>query len=229
MTLSGDEEDQDYNPDEEPMEEDDDDLFQDLESSDTPLNLTSMQLKRIDDAFEDLFGYKWGTSFELPTSLTPQQELLKKILGPTRTASVLRLIGVSKPKVHSRKRPERKFTYKTTSPTVTGGSSRSSQITVGDRASMEDEATTSASIPPASGGMGRVLEQLKGDSSSTTIQKTSTDWDRFKEKSGLGEKLESQAESKTAYLKKQEFLTRVDHRQFEKERDERATTSRKRK
>jgi hypothetical protein len=55
----------------------------------------------------------------------------------------------------------------------------------------------------------------------TTVAKTSADWEQFKETTGLGEKLEEQAESSTSYLKKQDFLHRVDHRKFELEKQER--------
>jgi Bucentaur or craniofacial development len=55
----------------------------------------------------------------------------------------------------------------------------------------------------------------------STVQKTSNDWEQFKETTGLGDRLEEQAESSTAFLKRQDFLTRVDHRTFEIEKKDR--------
>lgn len=66
-----------------------------------------------------------------------------------------------------------------------------------------------------------LLEQLSGPSKLTTVAKTSMDWDHFKTTTGLGTSLEEQAESKTSYLKKQEFLQRVDHRTFDLEKVQR--------
>lgn len=66
-----------------------------------------------------------------------------------------------------------------------------------------------------------LLQQLTGPNKVSTVAKTHSDWDQFKERTGLGETLEEQADSKTAFLKRQDFLQRVDQRTFEKERQER--------
>ena len=62
---------------------------------------------------------------------------------------------------------------------------------------------------------------MTGPNKVSTVAKTSQDWDQFKTTTGLGESLEAQAESSTAYLKRQDFLQRVDHRTFEMEKQER--------
>jgi len=53
----------------------------------------------------------------------------------------------------------------------------------------------------------------------STVQKSSYDWEKYKEKEGFGKELEEYA--KNGYVDKQEFLHRVDQRQFELERAER--------
>ena len=47
------------------------------------------------------------------------------------------------------------------------------------------------------------------------------DWEQFKDDSGLGETLEAAAQGNRAYLKKQDFLNRVDQRTFQLEKAER--------
>ena len=50
------------------------------------------------------------------------------------------------------------------------------------------------------------------------VAKTSSDWDQFKEKSGMNEELEKKAQDKDAFLVKKDFLQRVDLRRFEHEK-----------
>eukprot|EP00499_Haloplacidia_sp_CaronLabIsolate_P006728 CAMPEP_0196770884 /NCGR_PEP_ID=MMETSP1104-20130614/1386_1 /TAXON_ID=33652 /ORGANISM="Cafeteria sp., Strain Caron Lab Isolate" /LENGTH=278 /DNA_ID=CAMNT_0042140999 /DNA_START=584 /DNA_END=1417 /DNA_ORIENTATION=- len=65
----------------------------------------------------------------------------------------------------------------------------------------------------------KLLTTLKGDRSVSTIEKSSYDWEKYKDDQGVREEVE--AFTKDGYVAKQEFLQRVDYRQFEKERDER--------
>lgn len=53
----------------------------------------------------------------------------------------------------------------------------------------------------------------------STIEKSSIDWDTFKQKEGLDDELKQY--TKDGYLEKQEFLQRVDLRKFEQEKQER--------
>ena len=53
------------------------------------------------------------------------------------------------------------------------------------------------------------------------MDKTSLDWDTFKDQNQLKEDLEEKVQGKNAHLIKQDFLTRVDLRQFEKEKAQR--------
>lgn len=53
----------------------------------------------------------------------------------------------------------------------------------------------------------------------STIEKSSLDWDNFKQKEGIDDELKQF--TKDGYLEKQEFLQRVDLRKFEQEKKER--------
>jgi len=68
-------------------------------------------------------------------------------------------------------------------------------------------------------GIDHVLSQIANPDKLSTIAKSSADWDFFKDRSGLEEELEKQAQGKNAYLVKQEFLQRVDLRKFEQEKE----------
>ena len=60
---------------------------------------------------------------------------------------------------------------------------------------------------------------MESKKSLTTIDKSSYDWDKYKDKEGIKEEVENA--KKNGYIEKQEFLQRVDERQFNKERAQR--------
>ncbi|XP_053127189.1 craniofacial development protein 1 isoform X2 [Hemicordylus capensis] len=53
----------------------------------------------------------------------------------------------------------------------------------------------------------------------STLEKSKLDWETFKEEEGIGEELATHNRGKEGYLERKAFLERVDHRQFEIERD----------
>ena len=81
------------------------------------LLLAPAQQRAVDAAFQELFGYKWGTRFQLPRRRRPsgrrkttttngdddgaavdqQQQLLVQILGPVRAARMLQTGGTMRP------------------------------------------------------------------------------------------------------------------------------------
>ena len=65
-------------------------------------------------------------------------------------------------------------------------------------------------------GLDTLVKSLETKKTLSTIDKSSYDWDKFKDKEGIKEEVE--AAKKNGYIEKQEFLSRVDQRQFEKER-----------
>mmetsp|Transcript_21700 Transcript_21700/g.30422 ORF Transcript_21700/g.30422 Transcript_21700/m.30422 type:complete len:294 (+) Transcript_21700:45-926(+) len=84
-----------------------------------------------------------------------------------------------------------------------------------------DESVKIANVQSKRTGIDSLLSQINGPQKISTIVKTNSDWENFKEKSGLEEELKKKAEGKDAYLVKKDFLQRVDLRQFEKEKAER--------
>jgi Bucentaur or craniofacial development len=227
-----------------------------LQTNNNNSNLTPLQLQRVDDAFEELFGYKWGTLFELNSSesesMTPAARVLCEILGPTAAARILQsrsshattetkshttvsLGGIAssvstKPVAHKKQQHYKASSIAASSVGGTQSSERVTSkgppLTTTTVSGLAEKATTAAATAtikqaPACSGVDSLLNQLNGPNKTSTIAKTAADWDQFKEVTGLGEKLEEQADSSTAYLKKQDFLTRVDHRTFELERKER--------
>ena len=51
------------------------------------------------------------------------------------------------------------------------------------------------------------------------LEKAELDWESFKEEEGVGEELAICSRGKEEYVEGKAFLDRVDHRQFEIERD----------
>ena len=72
----------------------------------------------------------------------------------------------------------------------------------------------------------KALAAIKGPETVSTVAKSSSDWDNFKEKEGLEDELS--VAQKEGYLTKKDFLNRVDYRKFEMERDERLREQAKR-
>lgn len=205
------EEDEDYNPDEDPeanQDEDEDDAME-VDVVEPASHLSSMQQQQVDSAFERIFGYKWGQSFRLlrnPT--TKQQRILCDVLGPQAAASIMRITSVGKKKMRPSQSQQAMQAR-----TVPTNSTITSKVTT---ASVQSSSPAKAAA--SAGGVDQLLKDMEGPAKETTIKKTSTDWDKFKTDTGLANKLEERAESKQAYLNRQDFLTRVDHRTFEVEK-----------
>ncbi|KAM9068138.1 craniofacial development protein 1 [Sarcophilus harrisii] len=53
----------------------------------------------------------------------------------------------------------------------------------------------------------------------STLEKSKLDWESFKEEEGIGEELAIHNRGKEGYIERKAFMERVDHRQFEIERD----------
>lgn len=81
-------------------------------------------------------------------------------------------------------------------------------------------APTSEIVAPKS-NLDSVLATMEDPVKISTVTKTSSDWDRFKETSGLTEEIEKKALGKDAFLLKKDFLQRVDQRQFVHEKSDR--------
>ncbi|XP_015097410.2 craniofacial development protein 1 [Vicugna pacos] len=81
------------------------------------------------------------------------------------------------------------------------------------------------SLPAGSGlkrssGMSNLLGKIGAKKQKmSTLEKSKLDWESFKEEEGIGEELAIHNRGKEGYIERKAFLDRVDHRQFEIERD----------
>jgi Bucentaur or craniofacial development len=189
-----------------------------------------------------------ASSSSSSSQLTSEQIVLAKVIGKKRAAQLLLLhpsIGGTTTTTSSTTtgtnfynkdrgviRKHQSYKHKTdtsASSSITKAAS-SKRAPAGGGSSIISKDST---MPPAAvvaagggGGMDQLLHEMSQSNKVTTTAKTAADWESFKATAGpgLGDKLEEYAESKGAYLKRQDFLTRVDQRQFEKEKAEREQT-----
>eukprot|EP00636_Phaeomonas_parva_P001077 CAMPEP_0118857720 /NCGR_PEP_ID=MMETSP1163-20130328/4671_1 /TAXON_ID=124430 /ORGANISM="Phaeomonas parva, Strain CCMP2877" /LENGTH=309 /DNA_ID=CAMNT_0006791059 /DNA_START=232 /DNA_END=1161 /DNA_ORIENTATION=+ len=82
------------------------------------------------------------------------------------------------------------------------------------------EAKAASAPKKAKTGLESVLDEMKGPKTISTLEKTSVDWDGYKEEHKLNDSLADA--SKDGYLTRQDFLQRVDARTFENEKAARA-------
>ena len=211
-------------------------------------DLNALQRQRVDQAFENLFGYKWNGGHQEeedrspPTTTSSAYHVLAEILGRRAAARLLRShqhLASVKLVAHRKKQD-----YRAIQPLL-----RPPQLPVPltcaavSRKTGTNRIASTARQPPVvvelktgpvpakkklPAQVDTLLQQLTGPNKVSTVAKTHSDWDQFKEKSGLAETLEEQADSKTAFLKKQDFLQRVDHRTFEQEKKQRESERSKR-
>ncbi|XP_008120977.1 craniofacial development protein 1 [Anolis carolinensis] len=90
----------------------------------------------------------------------------------------------------------------------------------------QEQKTVSPVTSPTFSGAKRPggLDSLLGKMGSkkqklSTLEKSKMDWETFKEQEGIGDELAIHNRGKDGYLERKAFLERVDHRQFERERD----------
>ncbi|OXB54210.1 UNVERIFIED_CONTAM: hypothetical protein H355_003145 [Colinus virginianus] len=69
-------------------------------------------------------------------------------------------------------------------------------------------------------GIGSLLGKIGSKKQKmSTLEKSKLDWENFKEEEGIVEELAIHNRGKDGYIERKAFLERVDHRQFEIERD----------
>ncbi|KAJ1462862.1 bucentaur or craniofacial development-domain-containing protein [Pelagophyceae sp. CCMP2097] len=89
--------------------------------------------------------------------------------------------------------------------------------TIQVRRTVRDAGAAAAEAPKS--GIDRVLAEIKGVAAVSTVAKSSSDWDAFKESEGLDESLKDA--DKKGFLGRQDFLERCDVRKFDQERSQR--------
>ncbi|XP_061450042.1 craniofacial development protein 1 [Rhineura floridana] len=89
----------------------------------------------------------------------------------------------------------------------------------------QEQKTAGSASPTVSGvkrpsGMSSLLGKMGTKKQKlSTLEKSKLDWETFKEEEGISEELAIHNRGKEGYLERKAFLERVDHRQFEHERD----------
>ncbi|RHY73639.1 hypothetical protein DYB26_001840 [Aphanomyces astaci] len=160
---------------------------------------------------DDLWGELQADTAVSTKSSTKSQKLLNKLLGGTS-------IKKKKQKVHEFKIPVLG---------CTSSSSRSSKLTAaatpvvstqvlkyaGQEYSVTKKAAASGARESA---LDAALASLNQPKKVSTIEKSSLDWDSFKDEAGIVDELDQY--TKDGYLEKQDFLHRVDARKFELEK-----------
>ncbi|XP_036400159.1 craniofacial development protein 1 [Megalops cyprinoides] len=69
-------------------------------------------------------------------------------------------------------------------------------------------------------GLGSVLNRISGKKQKmSTLEKSRLDWDAFKTEEGITDELATHNRGKEGYIERKNFLERVDHRQFELEKN----------
>lgn len=182
--------------------------------------------KNVDEAFQRIFRYEWGESPRLnPDDCGDFERELIRILGSSRAGRVI--VRGSKRRLVSIKSGNIFAPSKQPLPMLKFSSEQLHEVpnipakTVA--VETKNEATTTPAIVPAynpKSGIDKVLAQLSEPNKTSTVKKTSDDWESFKQSDKqLQDELEKQAQSKDALLVRQDFLSRVDNRKFEIEKE----------
>ncbi|XP_072926047.1 craniofacial development protein 1 isoform X2 [Hemitrygon akajei] len=99
------------------------------------------------------------------------------------------------------------------------------QNNVEEKCSSTTPVSVATGAPTGSGtkrpsGLNNILGKIGGKKQKlSTLEKSKIDWEAFKETEGIGDELAIHNRGKEGYIERKAFLDRVDHRQFELERD----------
>jgi hypothetical protein len=224
IPLEDEDDDDEYNPEDDVDLDDDDDA---VETSISPSAIPSSTLseakrKDVDEAFLQMFGYRFGTRFlpkrrkvNGPSDAT--QDLLIRIFGPTAAAQIMATSGtIAETKV---KRATLPMNISRTITEVKRYAGKTIEVKrkINEHDVM-DSVRADGSKPR---GLDSLLQELEGPGKLSTVAKTSADWESFKQEAGVEAEIEKQAQGKNAFLVKQDFLQRVDQRSFIQEKAKR--------
>mmetsp|Transcript_3019 Transcript_3019/g.8725 ORF Transcript_3019/g.8725 Transcript_3019/m.8725 type:complete len:262 (+) Transcript_3019:41-826(+) len=199
--------------------------------------LPTHKQRAVDEAFESLFGKpppaadgassakkgkKKGAKSK--KAMKKKKNLLSSMFGSSAAGKLMSTSGaVTKADSDSRKRdrPLQGLEKKVVTETKVFAGKEIEVTRTVVRPTGSTAASAAGGGGSAPGGIDAVLANLGGPQKLSTVSKTSSDWDTFKDKTGLDDELEEKAKGKDAYLVKKDFLDRVDQRTFEVEKAER--------
>ncbi|TMW57112.1 hypothetical protein Poli38472_003037 [Pythium oligandrum] len=206
--MSSSEDDEDFVPDEAEEEETDD------------LNHAQKDHERsVESTKADPRVSKMWDDINASTSVSHQ--------SADKTSKLLRALTSGKPRKESKKRKLREFKMPVLSIDVK--KSRADIALAGTNQEVKEvvkfagqEYSVSKRVAPVAKSKQKlddVLASFEGPKKINTIEKTSIDWDKFKEQEGIEDELKQA--TKDGYIEKQEFLQRMDLKRFEIEKAER--------
>jgi hypothetical protein len=221
------EEDEDYKEEDAEADGDEEDQMQvDENTNQKSTELPSGKRSGVDESFERLFGYKWGTEFDFDENqaIDSQARMLVKIFGPAKAARILRSTATA-----SKRRKIATASSNTSSGHITINLPKSRTQTVIEtkvfagqaiKVTRQQAEEAKPAVKASGSSLDKVLAQLAGPAKISTVAKTSEDWEQFKQSDKqLQEDLEKKAQGKDAFLVKEDFKSRVDRRRFELEKD----------
>ena len=208
----------------------------------------SNKRKTVDEAFYRMYQYTWGESFSLEPETCDDfdRELIRifgrsmaaKISAGKRRKLVTKSSSSNNNNNNNNKHPVLSSSYHSSKNNLIElkypASVATIQLPTIASAAPVVSSTKATSVPSNSGGATRVagsklksgidsvLAQIAEPIKTSTVKKTSDDWESFKESDKqFQDELEKKAQSKDALLVRQDFLLRVDNRKFEIEKEER--------
>ena len=203
--------------------------------------------KTVDEAFYRMYQYTWGESFSLePETCDDFDRELIQIFGCSMAAKIsagkrrkLVTKSSSSSSNNNNKHPVISSSYQSSKnalielkypasvatiqlPTIASAAPGVVSSTKATSAPSKSGGATRVAVSKLKSGIDSVLAQIAEPIKTSTVKKTSDDWESFKESDKqLQDELEKKAQSKDALLVRQDFLLRVDNRKFEIEKEER--------
>lgn len=242
-----DEEDEDYVPPETLSDDDAEDVDLEIEQPETGLTttcrLTLKKRKAVDEAFASLFGSsesgeekkaevgaKKKVSKKQKTSALRREKLLADLFGRNEARKLLErakgTVRITEEHASLRTKPLTSYLANQTVVDIKKFAGQTMEVrrvgSAGARSKLMTSVTDVIPITTAkTSSLDALLKEISGPTKISTVEKTASDWEVFKDKTELKEELETKAKGKDAFLEKKDFLQRVDVRQFDREKSQR--------
>jgi len=242
-----DEEDEDYIPSTTRSDEEDNDADQEIMEHEPPSSTSRLSLTKkraVDEAFASLFGStqpspidtkshtggKKKTAKKAKKATLQKKKVLTELFG-SKEAS--KLLSTAKAVVSGtdqsalRSAPLDSYLPKKSVVEVKKFAGQTMEVrriaapTNGTTSASCSSSAPTASASTKSSSLDALLKEMAGPSKISTVEKTASDWEVFKDETELKDELETKAKGKDAFLEKKSFLQRVDLRRFDREKAQR--------
>jgi hypothetical protein len=188
--------------------------------------LTTVQRQRVDEAFVELFGHPFSCNDATRVTSNAPQWLCDVLSSEKMAAQVWKQLSLRKKRQLATRVLGKRSLFRTVPRVPATKAGDDDVVTTRIEQNPKNiaiDTTSSTNTTTATSNrtsLAARVQLLTSDKASTsTLVKTALDWELYKSQSEvMAATLEEQATQKTAYLPKQEFLQRVDIRQYEKSR-----------